>query len=202
MARPLFTVVIPTIGRPSLPKTLESILANRNNYVVDPEIIVVADTFEMGDAVRYHIKGAAQAYGARYLELDAGFHDWGSPQLQLGYAEAQGEYILNCGDDDIYEPLAFETIKRAIDELAAPVPMMFRTVLHPAPQRGNEVPVVLWHHPELVNRNITGQCLVLPNVQEKIGRWDILVDFGFITSTVELWGGQVAWRTEVISQCY
>lgn len=196
MSRPLFTVVVPTLGRQSLPETLASI--NRDLA----EIIVVADTFEMPATIRDAIKGEAKRWACRYLEVDAGHHDWGSPQLQAGYAAAEGDWILNCGDDDCYEPFAFETIKRAIDSIAAPVPMMFRTVLHPSPVRGNTVPVVLWHDPELRNRNITGQCFVIPNVQEKIGRWDILVDFGFITSTVELWGGDVAWRTEVISQCF
>lgn len=196
MSRPLFTVVIPTIGRPSLPKTLASINTDL------AEVTVVADTFEMGDTIQEAIHAEAATFGARYLEVDAGFHDWGSPQLQAGYAAAEGEYILNCGDDDVYEPFALETIKRAIDSIAAPVPMMFRTVLHPAPQRGNDHPVVLWADPELRNRNITGQCFVIPNDQSKIGRWDILVDFGFITSTIDLWGGQVAWRTEIISQCY
>lgn len=196
MTRPLFSVIVPTIGRPSLPKTLASI--NRDMA----EIIIVADTFEMGDTIQDAIKGEALRWGARFYAADAGHHDWGSPQLQAGYAAAEGQYILNCGDDDIYEPLAFPTIERAIDSIAAPVPMMFRTALHPSPVRGNTNIAVLWQYPTLTNRNITGQCLVLPNDQSKIGSWSILVDFGFITSTIDLWGGQVAWRTEVISQCY
>lgn len=195
MSRPLFTVVIPTIGRQSLIETMASIPK-------DVEVIVVADAFEAAPESLRLIEGTARSCGARYTEVDAGFHDWGSPQLQEGYRLAEGEYILNCGDDDIFEPLAFETIKRAIDSLAAPVPMMFRTALHPSPVRGNTNIAVLWQYPELTNRNITGQNLVIPNVPEKIGRWDILVDFGFITSTIDLWGGQVAWRTEIISQCY
>lgn len=198
MRAPLFSVVVPTLGRESLPKTLRSI----TEQDILAEILVVADTFEMGKDLRAAIAGEAARWGARYLEVDAGHHDWGSPQLQRGYAEATGRYILNEGDDDIFEPLAFETIRRAIVEVGEDVPMMFRTVLHPSPVRGNTQPVVLWHHPTLTNRNITGQCLLLPNDQSKIGRWDILVDFGFITSTIELWGGKVAWRTEIISQCF
>jgi glycosyltransferase involved in cell wall biosynthesis len=198
MTRPLFTVVIPTIGRETLPKTLDSIPDG-------VEVIVVADTFELPPSTLENIQVEAKVYGARFIGVDAGFHDWGSPQLQAGYAAAEGEWILNCGDDDIFEPFAFETIKRAIDQLAAPVPLMFRTALHPTwpdPRRGNRNITVLWQAPELIDRNITGQCFVIPNDQSKIGRWDILVDFGFITSTVELWDGQVEWRTEVISQCY
>lgn len=196
MSRPLFTVVVPTLGRETLPRTLASIPRDQ------VQVIVVADLFEMGKGDANVIRHMAKAWGAEYASLNAGYHDWGSPQLQLGYELARGEYILNCGDDDVYEPLAFETIKRAIDSLEAPCPMMFRTALHPSPVRGNTNIAVLWQYPTLTNRNITGQCFVIPNDQARIGRWNILVDFGFITSTVELWGGQVAWRTEIISQCY
>lgn len=196
MSRPLFTVVVPTIGRPTLVRTLASI--DRDEC----EVIVVADTFEMGKHDANAIRLTAKDWGAEFLAVDAGHHDWGSPQLQEGYRQAEGAWILNCGDDDVYEPLAFETIKRAIDSLAAPVPLMFRTVLHPGPQRGNEVPVVLWHRPELVDKGITGQCFVVPNDQARIGSWSILVDFGFITDTVRLWDGQISWQTPVISQCY
>lgn len=202
MSRPMFTVVIPTIGRPSLPKTLRSIPG-------DVEVIVVADSYPLGyesyQDSRERVErtaAVAQDFGATFFEYNDARHDWGSPQLQYGYAHATGEWILNCGDDDVLEPLAFETIRRAIDSLPAPVPMMFRTALHPSPVRGNTNIAVLWQYPTLTDKNITGQCLVLPNDQARIGRWDILVDFGFITSTVELWGGRVEWRTEVISQCY
>lgn len=196
--RPFLSVVVPTIGRQSLPDTLASI----RRQAIPAEILVVADTFELDPDIRSAITREAARWDARHLEVDAGYHDTGSPQLQAGYAAATAPWIVNCGDDDVYEPLAFLTIKRAITEVGEIVPLMFRTVLHPSPVRGNQQPIVLWQHPTLTNRNITGQCLVLPNRQDKIGRWDILVDFGFITSTIELWEGRVAWRTEVVSQCY
>lgn len=195
MTRPLLTVVIPTIGRSTLPRTLESIPPNAGI-----EVIVVADAFEADEFRLPNIQSAAREYRARYLEVDAGFHDWGSPQLQAGYALAEGQWIMNCGDDDVYEPLAFPTIERAIDSLTEPVPLMFRTVLHPAPQRGTTVPVVLWHTPEITRGLITGQCFAVPNVPEKLGRW--VDDVTFMAETVEAWGGNVGWRTEVISQCY
>lgn len=103
MSRPLFTVVIPTIGRDSLPKTLASIPAAIENDLV--EVIVVADAHGNNAYNLHKIEADARRFGARYLEVDAGYHDVGSPQLQAGYAAAEGQWILNCGDDDIYEPL-------------------------------------------------------------------------------------------------
>lgn len=195
MTRPTFSVVVPTIGRSSLPDTLTSIPH-------DVDVLVVADTFEMDQSRRLWIETTALEAGARYLEFDAGYHDTGSPQLQHGYEQASGSWIMNLGDDDVFEPFAFETMQWVISTLTEPVPLMFRSVLHPGPQRGNAVPVVLWHHPEIVDKNITGQCFVIPNVPERMGSWRHHMDFGFITSTVERWGGRIEWRTEVISQCF
>lgn len=194
----LFTVVVPTLGRDTLWTTLDSIASHSELC----EIIIVADSFEMSDEKLTEIEDVANQYEAEYYEVNAGHHDWGSPQLQLGYKKAKGLYILNCGDDDIYEPYAFETIKYVLDMNFEVVPMMFRTVLHPSPVRGNEVPVVLWHLPALINKNITGQCLLLPNDQSKIGSWSDLVDYGFICTSIDKWDGKIVWRPEVISQCY
>lgn len=196
MSRPAFSVVIPTIGRPSLPCTLASC------QHPDVEIIVVADTFEMSKHDINAIRLTAKDYGADFLTFDAGHHDTGSPQLQHGYEQASGLWIMNLGDDDRYEPFAFETMQWVISTLAEPVPLMFRTILHPGPQRGNRVPVVLWADAEIRDKNITGQCFVIPNDPARMGSWLHHVDYGFITSTVERWGGRIEWRTEVISQCY
>lgn len=197
VSRPLFTVTIPTLGRPSLPKTLAAIPA-------DVEVIVVADTYEMPPAVYEQVVRWCHVAGkhVRLTALDAGHHDFGSPQLALGYAEAQGAWVMNEGDDDIYEPFAFETMQRVIDQLAEPVPLMFRTVLHPSPVRGNTVPVVLWYEPVLEPCLITGQSFVIPNDPARLGSWERDRDLGFIRSTVALWGGQTSWQTSVISQCY
>lgn len=193
-----FTVVVPTLGRETLLKTLDSI----PNIGHDIEVIVVADTFEMHNNNILATKSLAYDYGAKFVEINAGKHDWGSPQLQKGYELATGAWVLNCGDDDIYEPFAFATISRRLNKSSEICPRMFRTVLHPSPVRGNEVPVVLWHIPSLINKNITGQCLVIPNIKDKIGSWNKLVDYGFICETIEKFGGNVVWCEEVISQCY
>lgn len=199
MGRPTFTVVIPTIGRASLPKTLESCQRD------DVQTIVVADTFEMGKHDLNSIRLTAQDWHAELLVCDAGYHDTGSPQLLAGYAAAEGEWVLNCGDDDVFEPFAFETMRRAIESLAEPVPLMFRTALHPTwpdPSRGNRNIAVLWQDAEVRDKNVTGQCFVIPNDQTRIGSWLINKDVGFITDTVRLWDGRVEWRSEIISQCF
>jgi glycosyltransferase involved in cell wall biosynthesis len=198
-SRMMFSVVVPTIGRESLPRTLASI--NRE-YA---EAIVVADAFENTPERLLWIEETAREHSARYLALDAGFHDTGSSQIALGMREARGDWLLNCGDDDVYEPFAFETMARAIALEDRRVPFMFRVALHPTwpdPRRGNRNIVVLWHTPEVIDSWVTGQCFVVPNIQDRLGSWLIRVDIGFMQSTVDNYGGVVAWREELIAQCY
>lgn len=193
MSRPLFTVVIPTIGRPSLPLTLASI---DRDYA---EVIIVADTH---DPLQSDVGRTAGQYGARYLEVDAGHHDTGSPQLHVGFALAEGRYVLNCGDDDVYEDGAFDLLADVVLRQPAGwhVPLMFKVVMHPNAARGNRVPVTLWERPVIERFNVTGQSFVCPNVPGKVGRW--VDDVTLMAETVALWGGACDWRTEVIAQCY
>lgn len=198
MSRPLFTVVIPTIGRETLVRTLKSIRTQAGASLV--EIVVVADLFEMDEQTVDAIRDACEDFEARYTGCDDGRHDTGSPQLALGYATATGQWIVNLGDDDVYEPMAFSVMRQAIEGDVTTRPLMFRTVLHPAPHRGNDLPIVLWHRPEFERGEVSGQCFAVPNVPEKLGRWTD--DVTFMMETVERWGGLVGWRTEVVSQCY
>lgn len=195
--QPLFTVVIPTLGRETLERTLASIRGQRLGNLA--EILVVQDSYEATADVMIRTMETCERYGAIYAEHNAGRHDTGSPQLALGFSKARGCYILNCGDDDVYEPWAFPTMRQAIE--GEPTrPLMFRTVLHPAPQRGDQrESIVLWQERRIERGRITGQCFLAPNVPEKLGRW--VDDVTFMAETVEKWGS-VGWRTEVISQCY
>lgn len=195
---PLFTVVIPTLGRDTLERTLSSIRGQRTGNLA--EILVVLDSFDADAATMIATMETCGLYGAIYSEHNAGRHDTGSPQLALGYSQAKGQWILNCGDDDVYEPFAFLAMQRAIEHDVTTRPLMFRTVLHPAQQRGDQrESIVLWQEPRIERGRITGQCFLAPNVPDKLGRW--VDDVTFMAETVERWGS-VGWRTEVISQCY
>lgn len=193
MSRPLFTVVIPTIGRPTLPRTLASIPDG-------VEVIVVFDAHEPDVDASWRVANVAVTSGASYYELDAGRHDTGSPQIAYGFSEARGEWLLNFGDDDVYEPGAFDLIRAAIAEQSQPHPLMFKVELHPNDQRGNRQPVQLWQDREIRRYGVTGQSFVCPNDPSKLGRW--LSDVHFMAETVALHGGQIDWREELIARCY
>lgn len=197
--RPLFTVVIPTIGRPSIRATLLSIRGQAS--VAWVEVVVVADTHRNRDAGLGKIADACREHRAQYLELDAGAHDTGSPQLHMGFARARAGWVLNCGDDDMYVPGAFETIAGVIErERTPPGPLMFKVELYPNERRGNREPVVLWQERRIERFNVTGQGFVCPNDPRRMGRW--VDDVTFMRETVALHDGRVEWREELIARCY
>lgn len=131
------TIVIPSQGRATLKRCLESMWSPYHDGY-RAEVIVVADTHS---PLRMDVKALATYYGVTYLEHDAGRHDWGYPQLQYGYERAQGDYILNLGDDDVYEPRAFEMIRHAIAEVGEG-PLLFRALMHPSASRPCGAPLL------------------------------------------------------------
>lgn len=196
---PLFSCVIPTIGRTTLARTLRSIRSQYSDKTV--EIIVVFDAFEADPAIQAATRLISESYGAKFLALDAGRHDAGSPQLALGFTVARGEWLLNCGDDDVYVPDAFHTIAGATSEQAAPHPLMFKVRLHPAPQRGDQKePVVLWVEKAFIRGRVTGQSFVCPNDPARLGHW--VDDCTFMRQTAEKYGHAVDWREELTVECY
>jgi hypothetical protein len=191
------TIVIPTQGRETLPTCLASMRPLRQGDV-PAQILVVADTHS---PLLMDVQALCQEERVTYLELDAGWHDWGYPQLQYGYDLALGDYVMNIGDDDVYEPGAFEVIRNAIDELPSTRPLLFRALMHPSVSRPCGDPLLLWRlRGQIVRGTVTGQNLVAPNVPAKLGTW--VDDFIHLEQTVNAWDGLVEWRDEVIAKCY
>jgi hypothetical protein len=193
---PELTIVIPTQGRHTLPRCLESMRPEFHGGY-RPQVLVVADTHS---GLLMDVKAAAQAIGAEYLEHDAGTHNWGYPQLQYGYERADGDYILNIGDDDVYEAGAFETIRRVIDDVGAG-PILFRALMHHSATRSIGGSLLLWRDRGNLERGtVTGQNFAMPNVPGRTGFW--WDDFCHMEAVIGAWGGLVHWREEVIARCY
>jgi glycosyltransferase involved in cell wall biosynthesis len=195
MARPLFSVVIPTIGRMTLVRTIRSV----REQSVPAEVIVVFDTYQSDDAIVRATRNIAESYGARFLVLDAGRHDSGSPQIVFGSQLARGDWLLNFGDDDVYEPDAFATIAAAIEDQGSSHPLMFKTEMLANESRGGNA-TLLWDRPSIERFHVTGQGFVCPNDARRLGRWTN--DWTFMQTTVERYDGLIDWRDEIIARCY
>lgn len=190
------TIVVPTRGRHTLPRCLAS-LAPELHDGYRAQVLVIADTHS---ELLSDVRSVAQQYGVEYLEHDAGYHDWGYPQLRYGYEKGAGDFLLNVGDDDVSVPGALPAILNALEEVGEG-PVMFRAEMHPSPNRGHTgAPMLVWTERRLEEGVITGQNLATPNVPGKIGGWSN--DWKHAFETVALWDGRVAWREETIVRCY
>ena len=196
--RPMFSVVIPTLGRETLTRTLLSMQSELKAGSV--EAIVVFDSHEPSVDAAWRTANTAVLAGASYYELDAGRHDTGSPQIALGFAEARGHWLLNIGDDDVYEPGAFDLIRAAIGEQRTPHPLMFKVEMYPNDARGNREPVRLWQDRSIRRFGVTGQSFVCPNDPNRLGNW--VDDVTFMRGTVARYGHQIDWREELIAKCF
>lgn len=187
--QPLVSIIIPTIGRPTLGGLLDSIPN-------DPAIEVIV----VGDSHGHHFDAEILTARNRYLtphcywhEHDGGKHAWGHAQRNYGMRAATGTWLIFSQDDNIFAPDAFDLIREAIEKQPYPRPLLFRIMTW---QAG-----IVWKTPRLVLGDIDADCIVVPNIPDKLGHWGDRYngDFDFIQSTYNLWWGDVAWRPELIA---
>lgn len=182
------SVVVPTPDGGFLDALFESV---RPQLREGDEMIVVGDTHSASlDEVREQVLSE----GHRWLELDAGRHAWGHPQVNYGIQEATGDYLVFIDDDDLFPGDALTNIRRAVRHLPEPRPLMFRF----RSQRYG----TLWQEKVIQVGGIGGHEFVVPNIPEQLGEWSDAYegDFHFIVSTLEKWPDDaLIWRPEIIA---
>lgn len=196
------TVVVPTQGRITLDRCLESMSPkNQGGHFID--INVVEDPTgirSVGNMDTDEIQD--MCFGrATYYKYNSIINDYGYPQIWYGYQQAETEYIMNLGDDDVMIEGVYEKIHEVINSRTMH-PLLFQVRLHPSPTRGNRVPVILWNDQDrsITRGKITSQNMLVPNIPQLMGNmWD---DYEFIRSTIEKWHGTVTWVPTVIADCY
>lgn len=173
------TVIIPTLGRPSLERTLAS-------CEDADEIIVVLDT----------------AQGCSELPCDLPEHalftsghfgvTGGHAGRVHGIGLAMGSHLAFMDDDDVYRPGAFDLMRDA----ACSLPVIFRMDHY---SHG-----ILWRLPVMNFGNVSTQMYLVPNESDLLGTWEPHVpglpepggDYTFIKETSERMGG-VLWCEEI-----
>ncbi len=86
MCSPTLSVIIPTIGRPTLQRTLESI---ENQTIIDGDETIVIRDFPP-------------------------HNDWGCWARNTGIAQANGDVLIFTDDDDAFAMGAFDAIRAAV----------------------------------------------------------------------------------------
>lgn len=191
MTRPLLTVVVPTIGRDTLPRMLQSVRDQAPASQV--ELLIVGDTYA-GDFARSlaQVPALCAEYDARYLEHDAGAHMVGQAQRQYGMAQARGRWLMFSQDDNEYRPGALPTILAALR--AGPrCPHLFRVM--------TRFGFIVWQQRgDYAVGMIDADCIAVPNAPARLGRWalEYAGDQAFIAETIDLWRGRVIWQDAVV----
>ena len=187
-AGPTLSVIIPTIGRPTLKRTLDSIRAQQ---LVDGDEVLVVQDGPPDEATRAIVEESRIAH---YMATGKRAGDFGATPRNFGMAVAGGEYLASMDDDDTYTEGAFGVIRRAAAR-HPDRPLMFR-IFGPSSEKR------LWRFKTIRMGNVGSTMFVAPNVPGKVGRWGNhrAQDFQFIHSTLALWpAGSLVWCPEVIA---
>ena len=179
-----FSVIIPTVGRPSLTDVLKDLLTELPE---EDEILVV------GDGPQPAARALAEGLGGRVRYLEHGpTKDWGHSQRNAAMRVALGTHIMTMDDDDRVVVGAGRAIRSRVAE--APDRVHFFRMYH---QQG-----VIWNFRQVRECNVSTQMVVVPNVPGRLGVWGNRYegDYDFITSTVALYPGGEAdavWHEEI-----
>lgn len=194
MAEAWLTYVVPTVGRPWLARTLDSLDRQRTS-LQGVQVLVVGDSHGGRTAHLEWAKTETLRRGPRYrwLEHDGGEHAWGQPQRQYGMQQAAGQWVAFTADDNVLTQEAVASIWLAVATLPHKMPLLFKVRTW---QAG-----VIWQRKEVLHGNVDADCVVVPNEPALLGSWSNKYegDFEFTSQTVEHYGGEVEWVDELIS---
>lgn len=176
-------IVIATIGKPSLIKTLKSIKPQMTD---GDEIICMVD-----GKITPEIKKMWSDYGVGKLIGVTGPHnDWGMAMRNLSKQFCDGDIICFIDDDDFYFDDALMTIRE--ESAKTPhVPLLFQMIW----KSGR----VIFDEKLVTCGNVSTQMIVLPralNTELWGDRYE--GDFDYIAATVDRYG--VRWVNQIICQ--
>jgi glycosyltransferase involved in cell wall biosynthesis len=173
VSSPTISVVIATLGRPTLQRAVDSARWA-------DEIVVVYDAEELPA----RIPDGARAYACGPT------NHWGAEQREYGIARASGTHVAFMDDDDVYIPGASPAIRRAVRARPARV--------HIFKMRDTEREY--GGHGSVVQGSIGSPMFVVPK-NGPLGRWSTRYegDFDFITSTLAQRGDKPRFHGEVVA---
>lgn len=181
------SIIIPTMGRPSLRDTLESIEPQLGQ---EDEVLIVEDgpLPESTDIV--------SQFDQRFRAIVAPgpARDWGATPRNFAIPRATKTHLAFMDDDDLYLPGAFDAFRAAIEE-NPDRPHMFRMY------RGLEM---LWKRPVVIGANVSTQMYLIPNVFGRVGRWTKKYDgdLYFIRQTLSMYPegyNALVWKEAVVA---
>jgi hypothetical protein len=181
MLQPTLTIIIPTVSRSTLATTLQSLAPQ---LVADDQVLVIGDGEQ---PLARKLVSQLPTPPWHYFEHGP-TRDTGRSQREFGITHSTSDYLCFMDDDDCFVESALRMIRTRATEHPGR-PLMFRM-----DDRGG---AIRWGRPELAYGNVGTPMFVIPNIADKIGRWDEN-DYHFIRHTVELQGEPV-WLEDIIA---
>lgn len=193
MSAPTLTIVVPTIGRPTLATTLASIA--RQELHPSDRVIVALDTF--GEPEREDVAALVASFGFELMRVDGGVHFMGNPQLNAAIAACATDYLCALGDDDVYVDGAIARIRATVKPGRA---LLFQFYAPPYLVPGDPRRFVLWADRVLRVANISGCCIVAPReALVPVSHEPCCeVDFEWIVDIVKQTGQSPMWLRDVL----
>lgn len=194
-----FSIIIPTLGRPSLRRTLMSIKHANFDPALD-QLIIIGDGYQP-EAKRMANQLAGWIGFNQWCYLQTPRRTGGGKARHMGFAASMGTHIALIDDDDQYTPHALKGMRDCIS-VEPDRPHIFK-------MRNCNADRAHWHElwdsPDVKIGNIGTPMVVLPNKPEKFGVWDDLQncsDFRFFDATLRNFEKPPTWHQHVIVDVY
>lgn len=186
---PAFSIITPTIGRPTLARALLSAARQLGPY--DEHIVI-------GDGPQPEAQAMAGEYRhTRYLQTPqtGGF---GNAQRDAGIMQATGDYLLFLDDDDVLVDGILPAVRKIVAETPGAL-FMFRCRFYGYGAISDGA--VLWDDTEIRDGNVGTGMIVCP-MRRNLPRWTAHgalrynADFTFARDVAQ--ESQVVWRQEIL----
>lgn len=154
------TVVVPTLGRPTLLNTLRSI--DRQARPGDRVLVMADGPSPMARSIFKPFGRRGGTNGRWVYEEHRHLGCYGHPLRNIALEREHGRHVATIDDDDVYLPGALDAIR----ESACARPVIFRMRMgrdHPA--RG----VTVWHDPRVAYGNVGTPMVVAPACGARFG---------------------------------
>ncbi len=185
---PTICLVIATVSRPTLARTLESL--RRQDWRAGDEVLLV------GDGPQPAARDLWPQYGlpGRYLETPGHLGVWGHGVRNWVMDEKlpRASHVAALDDDDEWTPNALRTIRAAVEAIPDR-PHIFRMT-------GHWVVGDVWKDPVLRKANVGTPMMVAPNYLDSLARYGGQYDgdFDFISGTCGFYPQGPVWQPAAI----
>ena len=178
MGQSTLTCIIPTIGRTTLKRAVDSVLPQLEEQ---DELIVVAD-----GPIELHCGPLPDSPILRYFELPERINDMGSTPINYALARAKGDFVWFLADDDACDPQGVASIRARVSEQPHK-PHLF-SMMHGKRNLSGSTNA----------GNVSGQQIVVPRIGCPPMGNEEPADYLFIQACVQKWG-EVVKHTEIIA---